>query len=215
MNVAHILAFSMAFALCLGACTESHAGTDGTTFNFDITFDGVSPTVDAGSTNPVGVSLDPDDGFVVSVRASSGNFWRVDAPYSQFAPLSFIVNPSGERAGNTISSFLLNGAEVANIPELGVIQSEIHIGAQNWTLPEGLEFDTVIMAYSLLGATELGNSNPVATTIQSRPDIFSSLSSPERPFFRNSSISFNAIPEPATLCLTAVVLLGLGAIRRR
>lgn len=184
-------------------------------YNFDITFDGTSVSVDAGSTDPVGVDLSPGDSFVADLHASSGNFWRVDTPYSQSFPMSFIVSPSGERLGDVVSSFLLNGVEVANIPELAVLQQQVHIGGQNWTLPVGLEFDTVLMTYDLTSAIEVGGTNPVATIIQDRPDIFGSISNPERPFFRNPNISFNAIPEPASLSLAVLGLLWFGVGRRR
>lgn len=211
MKAFQVFSLTLGLALCLSACSES----DALTFNFDMTYDGTSIAVDAGSTDPAGTSLSPGDSLTASVLASSGNFWRVDAPYSQLFPMTFIVNPVGERIGDVDSSFLLNGVEVLNIAEPAVLQTQVHIGAQNWTLPVGLEFDTVILTYGMTSATELGNSNPVTTTIASRPDIFGSLSAPDRPFFRHPSISFNAVPEPSTLALAAIGLLGMRFTRRR
>lgn len=184
-------------------------------FDFGITFDGIDPAVNLGSTDPIGVNLVPGDSFTLDFHASSGNFWRVDTPYTQSFPLSFIVNPSGDRLGDIVASFLLNGTEVENITELSTIQSEVHIGAQSWTLPVALEFDTIVMTYDLLSATEVDGAVAVDTTIRDRPDIFGSISNPERPFFRNSNISFNAIPEPATIGLLLVGFLAMGNTRRR
>lgn len=217
MNVARLLAV----VLFLGLCNPVSGQTS---HSFDITFDGTDPSVDSGSTNPVGVSLAPGDSFELDLHASPGKFWRVDAAYSQSFPLSFIVNPPADRFGDIETLFLLDGVEVENITKMNTLQSEVHIGAQEWMLPVGLEFDTVLMTYDLLSANAVVDNEftedpfllpAVGTVIRDRPDIFGSISNPQRPFFRNSNISFNAIPEPSTFGLIVVGMLSLMTARRK
>lgn len=211
MRASRILAFIGAGALVWTAGSVCSAAA----FSFDFTFDGADISLDAGSTDPVGVSLMADDRFEADLHAASGGFWRVDAAYTQSFPMSFIVNPAGSRNGDSVASFLREGVEVLEIAEIGVIQEEVHIGAQNWTLPVGLEFDTVLLSYTLNSAVSLPpDTDLVATTIADRPDVFGSISNPERPFFRNSSLAYLTIPEPAAL-LTGIVSLLLTASRTR
>ncbi|CAN0373004.1 unnamed protein product, partial [Ectocarpus sp. 4 AP-2014] len=185
-------------------------------FSFDFTFDGTDISLDAGSTDPVGISLVADDTFELDLHAAPGDFWRVESAYSQSFPMSFIVNPAGSRNGDSVASFLRGGVEVFEIAELGVSQLEVHIGAQNWTLPVGLEFDTVLLSYMLNSAVALPpDTENIATTIIDRPDVFGSISNPERPFFRNSSLVYETIPEPTGLLMGMVSLLfATGRTRR-
>ncbi len=191
---------------CVGVST-SHAVVN----EFSVTVDGKTPTLDSDSTDPVGVNLLPGDSFNLDLHASSGNFWRVESAFDQVFPLSFIVDPPGERIGDVRTRFQLNGTTTFKIAELGVNQQEVHIGAQQWSLPRGLEFDSVLMTYEL---TEVGGTT-VDTIIIDRPFIFGDVSSDDRPFFRHPNISFNAVPEPAAAGMAIVALLATLCMRRR
>lgn len=214
MTVSRSVAAVAVLMLCACEASNVLAGT-ATTFEFEITVDGTTPSVDPGSLDPVGVSMVPGDSFLLDLHASPNSFWRVNAETSQVFPLSFIVSPSGDRLANVVSSFQRNGVEVANIAKSGITQSQVHIGAENWTLPAGLEFDTVLMNYDLLDAVELGGGNTVDTIIQGRPFLFGDISSDERPFFRHPNVAFITIPEPTTLAVLTVGLLSISAVRRR
>lgn len=214
MTVSRSVAAIVTLMLCVCGASKVQAGA-ATIFDFEITVDGTTPSVDPGSTDPVGVTMFPGDSFLLDLHASPDSYWRVNAEFSQSFPLSFIVNPSGERLANVVSSFQRNGVEVANIAKSGIIQSQVHIGAENWTLPTGLEFDTVLMNYDLLDAVELGGGNTVDTIIQDRPFLFGNIGSSERPFFRHPNIAFITIPEPTALAMLTAGLLSFATVRRR
>lgn len=213
-NLARFSASSLLAVVVLSLGVFADTGL-GNVFDFEITVDGTTPSLDAGSTDPVGLNLQPGDSYTLDLHASSGNFWRVETAFVQAFPLSFIVNPSAQRVGDAVASFQLNGSIVHVISELAVSQQEVHIGAQRWLLPAGLEFDSVLMTYDLTSALDLGGVVTVDTIIQSQPFIFGDLSSDDRPFFRSPNISFNAVPEPATLSLAALMTLVLGLSRRK
>jgi hypothetical protein len=225
MTLARLLAVTFVLTLCNSAAGQ-------TNHVFEITFDGTDPAVDAGSVDPAGINLLPGDSFEVNLHASPGNFWRVESPYTQSFPMSFIVSPSAIRTADIEALFMLDGVQMESIVNSNQSQQEVHIGAERWTLPVGLEFDTVLLNYALLSVEAVPDESEmdpfedpefmveplnlaIDTTIVDRPEIFGSISNPERPFFRNSNISFNAIPEPATFALGMAGVLTLSIFRRR
>ena len=180
-------------------------------FNFDMLFDGTTVSLNAGSDNPVGTSLIAGDSFNLQLSAANDDFWRVDTSLNnQFVPLTFFVLDAGSRTGNVNTGFFLDGTEVFRINEGNVGQSSVHIGANNWTLNSGLEFDTVIMDYTLVSSTS-------STTIQSRPNYFDGFGLSDSPFFDSDNITYEAgsVPEPATLTLLGAGLALFGRRRRK
>ena len=199
MNVDYKLAGTIGLAFTF-VCTNALAG-GGAIYNFSMTFDGTSATLDGGSTDPDGVDLSVGDMFTIDLHAAGPNeFWQVDSEYSEFFPLTFAVEQSATRTGNISSSFLLNGLEVFSINEPGESQQFVHVGTQEWTLPAGLQFDTILMGYELQSSDSALNT--ITTDIN--PDIFSAFGDSDRPFFRHPDISY--VPEPTTLTLLAVGL---------
>lgn len=117
------------------------------------------------------------------------------------------------RTAHIATDFLLNGGNVNTITETGIAQNFVHVGAQNWNLAAGLEFDTVSMVYDLLAINTLGT-----TTINTALSIFASFGASDRPFFNSPDVSYNTaqvVPLPAALPMLVAGLAGLGFIGRR
>ncbi len=135
-------------------------------YTFEYSFDGTSASLVAGSDVPDGTSLVDGDDFTLSIGTVGGAFWEVtEAVVNAFVPLSFAISESGNRLANLNTSWLLGGVEVDSRTDTGIIQSEVHMGAQHWDLALGLQFDEVVLNYTLIEATEVGSTNPVGTTI--------------------------------------------------
>jgi hypothetical protein len=193
--------------------SQAHA----TAYNFEFTFDGSMISLDAGSDTPGGTDLMIGDTFMIDVSAASGAFWRVDAAYSEFVPLSFAVSDLADREVNLTATFLRNGLTVATIADPGLIQSSIHVGGQQFDLALGLEFDQVLVDWEFLSITPdvIGQDT---TVINTEPGFFNAFGDPERPFYNASEISFiraQAMPVAGSLPLMAGALVAFGVVARR
>lgn len=203
---------TLVFLLSIGCLQNANS----IVFDFDMTFDGTSITLDSGSTIPAGTSLSVGDSFDLNLRAAGNDFWRVDAIYDNvFVPLDFFVLDSGARQANIESVFFLDGIEVASIIDTNITQSFVHIGAEHWTLAAGLEFDTVSMNYSLLSSTAA--STVIQPASRGSQDFFDSFGSAGSPFFRSDEISYQtaSVPESSSLALLVVGFLGIRLARYR
>jgi len=181
-----------------------------TAFNFDVTFNGTTASVDLGSDPVAGTSLVPGDSFFLDIHTANDDFWEVTGPTNLGIYASFFVQDSGTRTGNVVTTFLLNGIQVAQDVDLALQQQFVHMGAQVFNLPMGLQFDQVQVSYSFLSTTS------TFTTIQPSADSVN-LS----PFFPHSSVSYvqnsTEVPDPATTSpvVTAFAISRLRAYRRR
>jgi hypothetical protein len=182
-----------------------------TTSIFDVTYNGTTASVTAGSDSIDGTSLGIGDGFNLTVSAAGNDYWSVNTLFDNvFVPLDFLVSESGTRTVDVVSRFFLDGALVKEIAEASVIQSFIHAGANFWTLETGLIFDQIAMDYVLLGS-----DNP--TTLSAGSEVFASFGSPGAPFYNSPNITYveaAAVPLPAGLPLLLVALGAIGLVKR-
>lgn len=184
------------------------------TYTYDVTYDGVSAIAGIGSDTIDGSTFDAGDSFDLTLSTAGDDYWSVDGTFDAvFVPLSFLVEDSGTRTADIVTTFYLDGVEVAQIVDTGVSQEFNHIGAQTWTLVSGLEFDEVVMNYDLVAST-------ATTVISSDSDIFEGFGGSNSPFYTSPNIGYNqaaVVPLPAglPLALTALGLLGIVSRRRK
>jgi len=209
MNISKVLgAIILGWAL-VGLPTQSFATP--VTYNFDVTYDGVSQSLDAGSDPMTGTSLLPGDGFLLDLHTSGNDYWEVltsNALSSIYA--SLWVSDSGDRTGNVITSFYLNNTLITKDIDNNTLQQFIHIGAQAFSLSIGQLFDQVIVDYSLISTTS-------TTTIIQTDNVYWSVSfldSPNDVAYREGQQEV-PVPEPTTLALFGIGLAGLGFARKK
>ena len=204
---------AFAFLALMSAAALSPAA-HATTYNFNMTYDGIGLSLNPGSDAPNGTVLNVGDSFKINLNADGTNFWHVNSDYNVFVPLSFSVSESAFRTADIATSFGLDGSIVGvNTFEPGVSQSLIHAGAQYFNLATGFEFDTVELIWTLLAINTGG-----PTTISAGPNFFEGFSQVDAPFFNSPKITYgsvSAVPVPAALPLLFTAVAGMGALSRK
>lgn len=182
-----------------------------TSFNFDYSFDGSSISQTVASETAEGSSLSVGDDFTVRLSTANNDYFDVTNSFQQYLPMTYLLTQGAVRTGNIVSKFYLNGNLVEQINEYNASQQNFHVGAQNWHLNLGLQFDEVVMTYDFLSVS---NSSP--TVIKGADDFFYAFGSNNLPFFNSPDISYvAAVPLPAAMPLLAFAIAGLGWAGRR
>ncbi len=177
-------------------------------YNFGITYDGTSQTLDVGSDPMAGTELFDNDQMIVDLHASSGNEWTVLDGNWNFIYGSVLVSDVETRIGDSVATFLHNGTIVAQDIDMGTSQGFVHVGAQSTTLTSGMKFDQLVIDYTLL-------SDPgVDTVIQEDFLRFSFIDTVGFEQFSSFGSSLSSVPEPTSLMIWGSALM-ICMIRRR
>lgn len=203
------LATSIA-VLSIGALTCSAV-----TYNFGITYDGTTASVD-GSSDPIGgTSLNVGDGFILDIHAAGNDFWNVTTGYSKFFDMILIIADSAERTVNVVTTLFLDGSQVQQDIETGIVQQEVHLGNQDFDWITGTSFDQIVIDLDFLAI-----NNGADTILVESADILADLSDTNRPFFNNPNIEYvsgsTSVPDSGTsIALLFASMLALVGLRRK
>ncbi len=181
-------------------------GAPAASFTFTYSYDGSAPSLEAGDT-PNGTALVPGDDFTVILAATPGSSFQVMSDINRGFPLTYLVSDSATRTATISTEFSFLGGTVLTIERNSFAQNFVHVGAQNWSLPSGLEFDRVSLSWSFESIAPGG----APTTIQGNAFNFA-------PFYNASELAFapaSTVPLPPALPLMLAGIAGLVALRRR
>lgn len=189
--------------LVFGLCGTGYA----TSFDFDTIYDGTSSSLASGSDNPIGTNLLVGDNFSYKINTVANDFWQVDVGGSFFPFLAFGTSDSATRIADFDLTFMLDGVLQYVHSEVGASNSFIHIGTNVVTLATGLQFDELLLNYTLNSSSNV-NSNIISYFWADRsPESFDGIS-------YNHNVGA-PVPEPTTMLLFGTGILGLLYNRKR
>lgn len=218
-----------AFASLLVASSPGWAAA----YAFDVIYEGAGQAALApGSTDPRLVTLQAGDTFSWTISALPGYRWSVLTGGDVFPMMAFGVAESAFRTSDhvlTLSSF---GTTTLSLVSAAEVQSLVHMGTNEVTVPTGLVFDRLHLDYTLLSAYEaiqVADPNrpddpdafievpgdPIGSTPTTILPIFGMLDNTQ---VANTSITvYGPVPEPATWAfwLAGLAAAGVAAKRRR
>jgi hypothetical protein len=197
---------TMSVVAILMAVSSAQAATF---YNFDITYNGTSTSVDGTSDPVAGTNLLVGDHFTLDIHAATTGYWSVNTSFNTSIFASFALTTSATRTGNVTTTLFLDGLQVLQDVDLNLSQGAIHMGSQGLFLPTGTLFDQVIVDYSFLSSTGV---NSVIQNSLFQP-TFNEL-------YNNSRINYvqgvQGVPDTgATLALLGFALSGLVGLRLR
>jgi hypothetical protein len=181
-----------------------------TFYNFDITYNGTSTSVDGTSDPVAGTNLLVGDHFTLDIHAATTGYWSVNTSFNTSIFASFALTTNATRTGNVTTTLFLDGSQILQDVDLNLSQSAIHMGSQGLFLPTGTLFDQVIVDYTFVSI-----SGGVNSIIQNNP-----LQPAFNQLYNDSRINYvqgaQGVPDTgATLALLGFALSGLVGLRLR
>ncbi|GAA0858096.1 hypothetical protein [Aliiglaciecola litoralis] len=107
-------------------------------YNFDITYDGTSASIDAGSDPIAGTTLVAGDSYVLDIHAAGNDYWNVTNTFNTGIYASFLIFDSGNRVSDVTTNFFLDNVLVDQDIDMSLNQGSVHIGAQGHIFTAGL-----------------------------------------------------------------------------
>lgn len=175
-----------------------------TSFTWDLTYDGTTLSETSFGSGFAGTTLSVNDDFELTIRAAGDGFWTATG-----VSASLPINPSfngwsGTTTANAISTGFLDGTQVFLDTELSASRCCAELGVNNWSLPTSLQFDLVVLDYTLLSTS--GGGPILSGNLWDAP-------------FRGAEYTavegVGSIPAPAPLALLGLGLAAIGWTRRK
>ena len=187
-------------------CSTSYAAS----YTFSTLYNGNSTVLMSGSDNPIGMDLAVEDKFNYNLSANADDFWQVDSGGFFISILAFETPDDGSRYSDFTLSFLLDSVVQYTHSETNSLQSWNHIGTNGLTLSTGLQFDELLLKYTLNSSDS--DSNTISDYYWNglSPDAFPGIS-----YIYKQSGAPTPVPEPATLLILGSGIIGLIGIIRK
>lgn len=192
--------FAATLLLAAGLAGTAQAAT----FDWDFVWDGAALT-ETSATPMAGTTLAAGDNFTLTISAAGNGFWTTPA-----TSYGLPINPSyasGKAGGSTnadaVTTFYLDGVQVAQDVETGEGRCCAELGVNQWVFGSATSFDVIELSYDLNTIQEADNELSGSFWTATYSSI---------PY---TAAPVAAVPLPASAALYGGLLLGAAGVARR